>query len=106
MHPLARVLTKSDPNSEISKEVMNTLYVLVTQLEVDYVIFIPMFYKIMNQKGIKETTYEQLISKLLKNESIKEEASAEKLKNRLTRSASIATNKTLNMDGVALIKIL
>jgi FKBP12-rapamycin complex-associated protein len=95
LHPIARVISKSEAGSEISREAMNTLCALVSQLAIDYVIFIPMFNKIITEKGIKEPAYEQLVSKLLKNELIKEERSKD-VKTRPIRSPSAAGGKTLS----------
>ena len=104
LHPIARVISKSEVSSEICKEAITTLCILISRLGIDYVYFIPTFNKIMKKKGIKEYAYEQLISKLLKNEYNREiPIGGLRPSFKINRKLS-TSNKTLNVNGDILIK--
>lgn len=68
IHPLARVLDSD--STELREDAMQTLYQLVYQLGSDYAIFIPMVGKIMTKREIQSTTYETLVTRLLKNQQL------------------------------------
>ncbi|EPX72448.1 phosphatidylinositol kinase Tor1 [Schizosaccharomyces octosporus yFS286] len=68
IHPLVRMLTKS--NSELKMVIMDTLCSVVSQLGYDYAVFIPMVNKVLVHHKITHQTYDLLVSKLLKGESL------------------------------------
>lgn len=57
-------------STELREDAMQTLYQLVYQLGSDYAIFIPMVGKIMTKREIQSTTYETLVTRLLKNQQL------------------------------------
>eukprot|EP01133_Synstelium_polycarpum_P000171 gene171-204_t len=69
IHPLARVLDIAG-DSELKEDALQTLCSLVYQLGSDYAIFIPMVGKVLSKREIASTTYEVLVSKLLKNQQL------------------------------------
>ncbi|KAJ1544223.1 phosphatidylinositol kinase- protein kinase tor1, partial [Nowakowskiella sp. JEL0078] len=69
IHPLVRSLGIP----EVKGAAMDTFCSLVYQLGPDFVIFVPMISKAMEKWHIQHATYELLITKLLKNESLPQE---------------------------------
>lgn len=69
VHPLARVI---ETCPELRKEAMDTLCALVLQLGSDYAIFVPMIKKVLTKNRIQNPTYENLVSRLLKNQPLVE----------------------------------
>ncbi|KAL1921057.1 uncharacterized protein VTP21DRAFT_11692 [Calcarisporiella thermophila] len=68
IHPLARIIATSP--TELKMSAMDTLCALVFQLGSDYAIFIPMVNKILVQQRVQHSTYDILVSKLLKGEPL------------------------------------
>ncbi|KAF9435486.1 phosphatidylinositol kinase- protein kinase tor1 [Entomortierella beljakovae] len=68
IHPFARILAL--PGSELRTPTMEALCSLVLQLGQDYVNFIPMIKKVLIRNRIVHSTYEHLVSKLLKREPL------------------------------------
>eukprot|EP00004_Rigifila_ramosa_P027283 TRINITY_DN882_c0_g1_i1.p1 TRINITY_DN882_c0_g1~~TRINITY_DN882_c0_g1_i1.p1 ORF type:complete len:2377 (-),score=590.06 TRINITY_DN882_c0_g1_i1:39-6899(-) len=68
IHPLARVLDV--PYQELRREAMETLCALVYQLGLDYAVFAPMVTKVLAKQRIQHPRYEQLVSRLLKNQPL------------------------------------
>eukprot|EP00002_Diphylleia_rotans_P028068 TRINITY_DN5657_c0_g1_i3.p1 TRINITY_DN5657_c0_g1~~TRINITY_DN5657_c0_g1_i3.p1 ORF type:complete len:1876 (-),score=390.71 TRINITY_DN5657_c0_g1_i3:1816-7443(-) len=68
IHPLARVLDVT--YHELRREAMETFCVLVYQLGPDYAIFAPKVNKVLAKQRIQHARYEQLVSKLLKNQRL------------------------------------
>ncbi|ORX52573.1 phosphatidylinositol kinase Tor2 [Piromyces finnis] len=66
IHPLVRIL----PNTELRNDAMDTLIKLVLQLNSDYAIFVPMVNKILIKNHIQHAEYDNLVTKLLKNEPL------------------------------------
>jgi len=66
IHPLVRIL----PNPELRNDAMDTLIKLVLQLNSDYAIFVPMVNKILIKNHIQHVEYDNLVTKLLKNEPL------------------------------------
>jgi len=66
IHPLVRIL----PNPELRNDAMDTLIKLVLQLNSDYAIFVPMVNKILIKNHIQHAEYDNLVTKLLKNEPL------------------------------------
>jgi FKBP12-rapamycin complex-associated protein len=69
IHPLARILD-NEADGDLRREAMETLCTLVYQLGSDYAIFIPMVNKILTKHRIQHSTYETLVSRLLKNQPL------------------------------------
>jgi FKBP12-rapamycin complex-associated protein len=68
IHPLARALKQSQP--EVRQAAMDSLYMLVYQLTTEFVVFIPLIHKNMQQHRLHHPNYEMVISKLLRNEPL------------------------------------
>ena len=67
-------LSKSQPLSELRKEIFETLCALVCQLGSDYAIFIPTVNKVLSKQNISDPRYETLISRLMKNQPLIDES--------------------------------
>lgn len=65
---LVRVLNTTEP--EYVKVTMNTLSLLLLQLNTDFTVFIPVINKTLVRNNIQHTIYDQLVSKLLNNEPL------------------------------------
>ncbi|KAJ3037894.1 phosphatidylinositol kinase- protein kinase tor1 [Rhizophlyctis rosea] len=85
IHPLVRVL--SIPQQDFRMTAMDTLSALVYQLGSDYAIFIPMVNKTLSKYHIQHPKYEMLVAKLLKNEPLPPDYSADS-EDRLKDSAA------------------
>ncbi|KAI0330958.1 FAT-domain-containing protein [Cubamyces sp. BRFM 1775] len=73
IHPLVRVLNQ--PNNELRMAVLDTLCALMIQLGSDFAIFHPTIRKTLSRHRITHSRYENLITKLLKGESLPQETS-------------------------------
>jgi serine/threonine-protein kinase mTOR len=76
IHPLARVIVSS--SFELRGAAMDTLCALVFSLGYEYTIFIPMINKLLVKSKISHPTYEMLVDKLLKGESLPQDLSPER----------------------------
>lgn len=92
IHPLARCLETDD----LRNPALDTLCALIYQLEADFAIFIPMINKTLAKRQIQHPGYETLVTRLLKNQPLKdtvEETSSSSLVKR-PRSSSFADRET------------
>ncbi|CUS21363.1 LAQU0S03e00848g1_1 [Lachancea quebecensis] len=65
---LIRVLNSG--NADLIKATMNTLSLLLLQLDVDFAVFIPIINKTLVKNQIQHTVYDQLVNKLLNHEAL------------------------------------
>lgn len=65
---LVRVLNTSE--TEYVKATMNTLSLLLLQLNIDFTVFIPVINKTLVKQNIQHTIYDRLVAKLLNNEPL------------------------------------
>lgn len=65
---LVRVLNTSE--LEYVKATMNTLSLLLLQLNIDFTVFIPVINKTLVKQNIQHTIYDRLVAKLLNNEPL------------------------------------
>eukprot|EP00736_Rhodelphis_marinus_P007859 Rmarinus@m.12108 len=70
LHTLARVLDDPDVDRSLEKPAMDVLCCMVNQLGYDFAIFIAMFNKIVNRHKIRHGRYEQMVSRILKNQPL------------------------------------
>eukprot|EP01117_Protostelium_nocturnum_P012841 TRINITY_DN4758_c0_g1_i1.p1 TRINITY_DN4758_c0_g1~~TRINITY_DN4758_c0_g1_i1.p1 ORF type:complete len:2361 (-),score=843.62 TRINITY_DN4758_c0_g1_i1:69-7151(-) len=84
VHPMVRMLDTPLPDPklkeqtqtvlELRRETLETLCQLLVQLASDYAIFIPMVNKVLVKNGIVYPHYETLVSRLMKNQPLNDEA--------------------------------
>lgn len=65
---LIRVLNSG--NADLIKATMNTLSLLLLQMDVDFAVFIPIINKTLVKNQIQHTVYDQLVNKLLNHEAL------------------------------------
>ncbi|CCD24461.1 phosphatidylinositol kinase family protein NDAI_0D01470 [Naumovozyma dairenensis CBS 421] len=65
---LIRLLNRGEP--DLIKTSMNTLCLLLLQQGTDFVVFIPILNKVLINNHIQHSIYDQLVNKLLNNESL------------------------------------
>ena len=68
LHTLVRILTSDE--KDLIKATMNTICFLLLQMDHDFIVFIPIINKTLIKKKIQHSIYDQLISRLLNNESL------------------------------------
>lgn len=68
IHSLIRTLNINDP--ELNKVTMNTLCLLLLQMNTDFIIFVPIIYKTLVRHRITHSVYDQLVFKLLNHERL------------------------------------
>lgn len=68
LHPIARALEASNASADIQQQIMSTLCIVVRQLGIDYLMFVPVLAKGIQKHNISHSEYETLLSKLQKEE--------------------------------------
>ncbi|SMN19447.1 similar to Saccharomyces cerevisiae YKL203C TOR2 PIK-related protein kinase and rapamycin target [Maudiozyma saulgeensis] len=68
LHTLVRILNSDE--KDLIKATMNTICFLLLQMDHDFIVFIPIINKTLIRKKIQHSIYDQLISRLLNNESL------------------------------------
>lgn len=72
IHPMARLIQLSTTSIELKNNIFNTLCHLIYQLGSDYAMFVPMMNRILTKNQIVHSSYEMLVSKILKNQPLLE----------------------------------
>lgn len=73
VHPLSRLLQQREPEAkELKETALKILCYLMFQLGSDYAIFIPVVKRILVRHGIEHSEYENLVTRLLKQQPIRE----------------------------------
>lgn len=75
IHPISRVLMGNDV--ALKQTAMDTLCSLVLQLGPDYLHFVPMIDKILQQQSTKYTTYTLMVNKLKKGDTLPQDLSSD-----------------------------
>ncbi|CCH60866.1 hypothetical protein TBLA_0D03670 [Henningerozyma blattae CBS 6284] len=65
---MVRILNSGE--KEVSKAIMNTLSLLLLQLNTDFTVFIPVINRALERNRIQHTIYDQLVNQLLNNEGL------------------------------------
>lgn len=68
VHPLVRVLASN--NAELRRAAMDALCALITQIDSDFLIFVPMVNKAVVKNKIQHAGYDMLVNKLVKGEPL------------------------------------
>ncbi|SSD60463.1 probable Serine/threonine-protein kinase TOR2 [Saccharomycodes ludwigii] len=68
VHALVRILNASDQDT--IKSIINTLSLLLLQMDTDFIIYITVINKVLVKNNIQHTIYDQLVNKLLNNEPL------------------------------------
>lgn len=69
IHPIVRIL-QGNQNDDLKRVSMNTLCLLLLQMGNDFSVFIPVINKVLIQKRMLSTVYDQLVTKLLNGEPL------------------------------------
>jgi FKBP12-rapamycin complex-associated protein len=72
IHPIARLLQDYALSMDIKHAAVDVLCYIVYQCGSDYVVFIPMLNRILNEQQFNHTTYTSMVSKLLKSQPLLE----------------------------------